>query len=107
MNKVSLNPIPLPLLPLSPMNSSLLSGSDKFLAYTQSKGTYIQQQMAPNTASIKHSITKHCPVITGDDLTFQLLLLAENVFEEYFIAKTVVKEDQVKLILGAFKDIHI
>jgi hypothetical protein len=63
--------------------------------------------MAPNTASIKHSITKHCPVVTGGNLTPQLLLLAENAFEEYFITKMVIKEDQVKLILRAFKDVHI
>ena len=63
--------------------------------------------MAPNTASIEHPITKHCPVVTGGDLTPQLLLLTRNAFEEYFITKTVIKEDQVKLILGAFKDVHI
>ena len=33
--------------------------------------------------------------------------LAENSFHEIFIAKTVNKEDKVKLILGAFKDVHV
>ena len=36
-----------------------------------------------------------------------MILLAENTFNEFFIAKNVEKADQVKLILGMFKDAHI
>jgi hypothetical protein len=43
----------------------------------------------------------------GRDLTLKTLLLAENAFNKFFIAKTIAAEDQVKMILGAFEDIHI
>jgi hypothetical protein len=63
--------------------------------------------MSSTTASIEHAITKHCPIVTGGDLTPQTLLLAENAFNKFFITKTIAAEDQVKIILGAFKDVHI
>ena len=63
--------------------------------------------MTSNLAIVEHPVTKHCPVLTGGDLTPQTLLLAENAFNEFFIAKNVPKEDEVKLILEAFKDVHI
>jgi hypothetical protein len=83
------------------------SDSDKSTTYTQQKPAYIYQKMSPTTATIEHAITKHCLIITGRDLTPQTLLLAENVFNKFFIAKTIAGEDQVKMILGAFKDVHI
>jgi hypothetical protein len=43
----------------------------------------------------------------GGNRTQQMLLLAENAFNEFFIAKAIPKENKVKLILGAFKDVHI
>jgi hypothetical protein len=63
--------------------------------------------MSSNIAVIEHPITKHCPLLTAGDLTPQTLLLAENAFNEFFIAKGTAKEEEVKLILGAFKDVHI
>jgi hypothetical protein len=60
--------------------------------------------MLPTTAIIKHAITKHCPIVTGKD---QTILLAENVFNKFFISKTIAAQDQVKMILSAFKDVHI
>jgi hypothetical protein len=63
--------------------------------------------MSVQTATIEHPITKHCPILTGGDLTPQTILLAENAFNKFFIAKNVKKADQVKLILGTFKDAHI
>jgi hypothetical protein len=63
--------------------------------------------MLVQAATIKHPITKHCPILTRGDLTPQTILLTENAFNEFFIAKNVEKADQVKLILGAFKDAHI
>ena len=63
--------------------------------------------MSVQTATIEHPITKHCPILTGGDLTPQTILLAGNTFNKFFIAKNVKKANQVKLILGAFKDAHI
>ena len=63
--------------------------------------------MSSHTATVKHPITKHCPIVTGGDLTPQTILILENTFNEFFIAKNVAKEDEVKLILGAFKDVHV
>jgi hypothetical protein len=63
--------------------------------------------MTSNISTVEHFITKHCPIITGGELTPQTHLLAENMFNKFFIAQTVPKEDEVKLILGAFKDIHM
>lgn len=63
--------------------------------------------MSLNVATVKHPITEHCPIFTGRDLTPQTLLLAKNSFHEFHIAKNVAKEDEVKLILGAFKDVHM
>ena len=63
--------------------------------------------MSSNLATVEHPVTKHCPLIMGGDLTPQTLLLAENAFNKFFIAKNVSKEDEIKLILGAFKDVHI
>jgi hypothetical protein len=63
--------------------------------------------MSVQAATIEHPITKHCPILTGGDLTPQTILLAENAFNKFFIAKNVKKADQVKLILGMFKDAHI
>ena len=58
-------------------------------------------------ATVEHPVTKHCPLIMGGDLTPQTLLLAKNAFHKFFIAKNVAKEDEIKLILGAFKDVHV
>jgi hypothetical protein len=63
--------------------------------------------MTSNVSMVEHPITKHCPIITGGELTPQTLLLGKYTLNKFFIAKTVPKEDEVKLILGAFKDIHI
>jgi hypothetical protein len=63
--------------------------------------------MPLNVATVGHPITKHCPIITGGDLTLQTILLAENAFNKFFITKNVAKEEKVKLILGTFKDVHI
>jgi hypothetical protein len=63
--------------------------------------------MSVQTATVEHPITKHCPILTEGDLTPQTILLAENAFNKFFIAKNVKKANQVKLILGAFKDAHI
>jgi hypothetical protein len=63
--------------------------------------------MSVQAATIEHPITKHCPILTGRDLTPQMILLTENAFNEFFIAKNVEKANQVKLILGVFKDAHI
>ena len=63
--------------------------------------------MSSNLSTVEHPVTKHCPILTGGELTPQTLLLAENAFNEFFIAKNVSKDDEVKLILGAFKDVHI
>jgi hypothetical protein len=85
----------------------LSSESDSYIAYTQIKGAYIQPKMTSNLSTVKHPITKHCPIITSGELTPQILLLTKNAFNEFFIVKTVFKEDEVKLILRAFKDVHI
>ena len=37
----------------------------------------------------------------------QTLLLAKNMFQEFFIAKSIADKEKVKLILGVFKDMHI
>ena len=58
-------------------------------------------------AMVEHPITKHCPILTGGDTTPQTLLILENAFNEFFIAKNVTQEDQVEVILGAFKCVHI
>jgi hypothetical protein len=63
--------------------------------------------MSVQTATVEHPITKHCPILMGGNLTPQTILLAENAFNKFFIAKNVEKANQVKLILGAFKDAHI
>jgi hypothetical protein len=52
-------------------------------------------------------IIKHSPIVTGGDLTPQTLLLAKNTFNKFLITKAIVKEEEVKLILGTFKDVHI
>ena len=63
--------------------------------------------MSSHTATVEHPVMKHCPIVTGGDLTPQTVLILENAFNEFFIAKNVAKEDEVKLILGAFKDVHV
>lgn len=85
------------------------SDSDLYIsdAYIWSKRTYSHLKMSSNIATLKHLVTKHCPVLTDRDLTPQTLLQAENAFNKFFIAKSVAKEDKVKMILGAFKDMHI
>jgi hypothetical protein len=83
------------------------SDSDESTAYTQQKPAYSYQKMSHTTATVEHAITKHCPIVTGRDLTPRTLLLAENVFNDFFITKTIAAENQVKMILGVFKDIHI
>jgi hypothetical protein len=115
-----LNGPPLIVPPTSPFTSeeSFLSSSSsdsdeqatyihELNAYNERKTAYNHQKMSTNVASVKHPITKHCPILTSGDLNPQKLLLLENVFNEFFIAKSVTKEDQVKLILGMFKDMHI
>ena len=104
---------PVPSSPLTPSLSpppstdSSLSDSDDSYAYIHLKSAYIHRNMVYTIASVEHPITKHCPIVTRGDLTPQILLLAENAFHEFFITKTVNKEDKVKLILGAFKDVHV
>ena len=83
------------------------SDSDELSAYSQLKSAYNHPKMSSNLATVEHPVTKHCPIITGGDLTPQTLLLAENTFNEFFIAKGVPTEDEIKLILGTFKDVHI
>ena len=103
-------PLP-PSVPPSPTKSTSSSSSDSdsdFLnAYIQHKHAYTEPLMASLTATVEHPVTKHCPIVTGGDLTPQTVLILENVFNEFFIAKNVSKEDEVKLILGAFKDVHV
>jgi hypothetical protein len=63
--------------------------------------------MSRSVATVEHVINKHCPILTGGDTMPQTLLILENTFNEFFIAKNVSQEDQVKLILGAFKCVYI
>ena len=63
--------------------------------------------MSRALATVEHPITKHCPTLTGGDTTPQTLLILENTFNKFFIAKNVIPDDQVKVILGAFKCVHI
>src|ERR1700678_1636310 len=63
--------------------------------------------MSRSLATVEHPITKHCLILTGGDPTPQTLLILENAFNEFFIAKNVTPEDQVKVILGACKCVHI
>jgi hypothetical protein len=85
---------------------SLSSELNSYDACTQIKGAYIQSKMTSNISTVEHPITKHCPIITIRELTLQILLLAENTSNKFFIVKTIPKEDEVKLILGALKDVH-
>jgi hypothetical protein len=101
------HPSTVPTVPTSPSNESSDSDSDDFSAYIQLPSTYIHSKKLPAMATVKHAITKHCPIVTGGDLTLQILLLTENTFNKFFIAKAIVKEEGVKVILGAFKDVHI
>jgi hypothetical protein len=63
--------------------------------------------MSCSLATVEHLITKHCPILTGGETTPQTFLILENMFNNFFIAKDVSQENQVKLILGAFKCVHI
>jgi hypothetical protein len=63
--------------------------------------------MSCTIATVEHAITKHCPVLTGGEITPQILLVLKNAFNEIFIAKNIIDADQVKHILGAFKCVHI
>jgi hypothetical protein len=91
-----------------------MSDSDESYTYIHSKDAYIHtntayihKAMSRSLATVEHPITKHCPILTGGDTTPQTLLILENAFNEFFIAKNVTPEDQVKVILGAFKCVHI
>src|SRR5277367_583296 len=105
---ISLPRLPTPP-PTSPPSSSSSSDSDyrTSYAYIPHKHAYTQHKMAPSMATVKHPITKHCPIMSAGDVTPQTLLLLENAFGEYFIAKSIAETYQVKHILGAFKCIHI
>ena len=47
-------------------NSDSSSSDSKYSGtYTQFKSTYIQPKMSVQTATIKHPITKHCPILMG------------------------------------------
>src|SRR5271155_755578 len=63
--------------------------------------------MAASNATVEHPITKHCPILMAGDISPQTLLVLENAFSEYFIAKSIVEAHHVKHILGAFKCVHI
>ena len=49
-------------------------------------------------ASVEHTITKHCPILTPGEATPQVLLILENAFNEFFIAKGIEDKDRVKYI---------
>src|SRR5271154_5806281 len=40
-------------------------------------------------------------------ITPQTMLLLENAFNEFFVAKSIEDSDRVRYILGAFKDVHV
>jgi hypothetical protein len=84
-----------------------MSDSDKPYTYIHTNTAYIHLGMSHSLATVEHPITKHCPILTGGDTTPRTLLILENTFNEFFIAKNIVQEDQVKVIFGAFKCIHI
>lgn len=100
-----------PFVPTSPPQNSpdhtADSDSDDSDAYIHPNTAYIHTNMSRSLATVEHLITKHCPILSGGETTPQTLLLLENAFQEFFIAKNVSEEDQVKLILGAFKCVHI
>ncbi|KAF8198604.1 hypothetical protein BJ912DRAFT_922532 [Pholiota molesta] len=58
-------------------------------------------------ATVKHSITKHCPILTPGDVSAKVLVDLGDAHNEYFIAKDIAETDKVKKILGGFKDVHI
>src|ERR1700678_1552709 len=99
-------PVP-PSSPTASYTSKSTSDSDDSPAYIHVNRAYIDPQMSCSIATIEHAMTKHCPILTGGDTTPQTLLILENTFNEFFIAKNISQEDQVKLILGAFTCVHI
>ena len=64
-------------------------------------------KMSPTLATIEHLVTKQCPILTGGETSPQILLLLENAFHEFFIAKNIADKDCIKLILDSFKCVHI
>ena len=102
-------PEPPQLEPLSsPLSCEPITTSDskESYVYIHKKTTYIHTQMSPSLATVEHSITKHCPILTGGDTTPQTLLLLENTFHEFFIAKTIPYDDCVKLTKVAIPSIR-
>jgi len=63
--------------------------------------------MAPNITTVKHYITKHCPILTAGDISPKVLVNLTDAHNEYFIAKDIAEVNQVKKILGGFKCVHI
>ncbi|KAF8176500.1 hypothetical protein BJ912DRAFT_930713 [Pholiota molesta] len=129
----SVNPIPdagsptAPLPPLSPLTPSASdtspvrpplvasdsdTSSDSDLdaystAYTNKSHAYTYSKMPSSNATVEHSVTKHCPVLTAGDIHPKVLVDLSDAHNEYFIAKDIAEADKVKKILGGFKDVHI
>ena len=96
-------------VPSPTVSQSSVSTSDSSIsyAYNYPYRAYIHSNMSRSTATVEHPVTKHCPILTGGETTPQTFLILENTFNEFFIAKGVSKENQVKFVLGAFKCVHI
>ena len=96
-----------PVTPPSPEESELGSCSSD----SNDSSAYIPQKHAyKNVSRICNSQTPGDQTLSNcywRDLMPQMILLAENAFNEYFIVKNVTNEEKVKFILGAFKDLHI
>lgn len=63
--------------------------------------------MAPMLATVKHPITKCCPILTAGEVTPKALVDLTDAHNEYFITKNIEDKDKVKKILGGFKCVHI
>ncbi|KAF8166161.1 hypothetical protein BJ912DRAFT_1003110 [Pholiota molesta] len=58
-------------------------------------------------ATVEHSVTKHCPILTPGDISAKILVDLGDAHNEFFIAKDITEAEKVKKVLGGFKDVHI
>ncbi|KAF8159972.1 hypothetical protein B0H34DRAFT_797160 [Crassisporium funariophilum] len=58
-------------------------------------------------ATVDHSLTKHCPILTAGDITPKALRDLQDAHNKFFIVKEIDNDGKVKKILAGFKDIHI